>query len=139
MNKAEVARELKLSRTYVGYLVQGRRNPEARTLEQFRALETSRKSARDHGRQIETGLTDLEQIYDRIATMKKSDPPNFEVIKKVVESLSPVNSKQAAVRKRLLNKAVTAAQRRSRLRTISIIFLRAPALCVFNRRDSETR
>lgn len=109
MKNAEIARELNLTRSYVGYLAQGKRNPPARTLQDFRDLESRRKAIKAHGEEITTSPSELEHIYDRIAIMEKHDRPNFEVVKRIVESLTPTNSKADGAAKRLLKKASVSA------------------------------
>jgi len=117
MTKADIARELNLGRGYIGYLVIGKRNPAPRTLEQFRELEARRKAARDHGQVTENTLGDLDHLYDRIAIMQKLDPPNFEVVKKVVESLAPTNPRAAAATSKLQKKVAEANVSSSNIQT----------------------
>ena len=105
MTKAEVGRELKIERGYVGMLIKGQRQPSQRTLEDFRKLEEQRRQAKQHGQAIEQKETELDDVISRIKLMERHDRPNFEVVKKIVESLPPTNSKASVAATKLLKKA----------------------------------
>lgn len=114
MTKAKVARELGIERGYVGMLVKGQRQPSPRTLNDFRKLEAARRAAKKHGLEVEQKETELEEVISRITVMERSERANFEVVKKIVESLAPANSKTASASAKLLKKNAASVQKPSR-------------------------
>lgn len=97
LSQAAVARALMVERGYVSMLLKGRRTPSTRTLADMRALEKRLRSAAPGSEPLKLESDDLPQLYERLAYMKKNDRPNFEVAKRVIESLSPLPSSVADV------------------------------------------
>jgi transcriptional regulator with XRE-family HTH domain len=107
LRKADIARELMIERGYVGYLVTGKRSPSPRTLEQFRELERRLTPTRTRG----SAQVELDALIKTITDMQRYDKENYDVAKKVVQSLAPESS--FAVQQnsaKLLKKASAAAR-----------------------------
>jgi transcriptional regulator with XRE-family HTH domain len=108
VSKAEVARALRVERSYVSMLIKGQRTPHIRTLESMRELEKKMFA----GRIPETaaGESELNRIFNQLAELERTNRDKFEVAKRVIESLAPVSSKPASASSRLLKKAAASVR-----------------------------
>lgn len=108
VSKAEVARALRIERSYVSMLIKGQRTPHIRTLESMRELEKKMFA----GKTLETsaGDSELNRIFNQLAELERTNRDKFEVAKRVIESLTPVSSKPASASSRLLKKAAASVR-----------------------------
>jgi transcriptional regulator with XRE-family HTH domain len=91
MTKAAVARALRIERSYVTMLINGKRAPSIRTLEAMRKLEIDLKAGCDKNDAAE-GDNELNRLIRQLKTLKETDPPTFQVAKQVVDSLAQTSS-----------------------------------------------
>ena len=106
LNQSDIARELHVTRSAVAMILAGGRNPRPATLVMLRDLETRLGAAKaDAG-----PATPLQELVGRLEYLARNDRANFEVARRVIESLVPVSSGVAAGQKRLLKKAFASAR-----------------------------
>jgi transcriptional regulator with XRE-family HTH domain len=111
MTKADVGRELLIERGYVGYLVTGKRNPSARTLEQFRELERRSENPRGYVPAAGPVAVDLDHTVRALTLMRRNNKPNFDIVRKIIQSLSgESNSVVKQKSARFLKKASASAR-----------------------------
>ena len=87
-SQADVARALRLERSYISMLLKGTRNPALRTIEDMRALE-KRLRAVAEGLEPEVRSNELEDLVNRLAAMERQDKATFETARRVIQSLAP--------------------------------------------------
>ena len=112
LTKAEVARELRIERGYVGYLVTGKRNPSLRTLEQFRDLERRLDAPNGLGGLTGSAGVELDALIRVLSDLKRNDKPKFEAAKTIIQSLSPESSSVVKHKSAKLLKKASASARR---------------------------
>lgn len=111
ISQSQVARALRVERSYISMLVKGKRTPRIRTLEDMRDLEKSMQAAQiaASGETEAAGKGEsasrLNRILLQLSELERTDPATFAVAARMIESLAPVSSKPASAASRLLNKA----------------------------------
>jgi transcriptional regulator with XRE-family HTH domain len=110
LTKAEVARELRIERSYVSMLIKGQRSPRPRILEDMRSLE-KRLLAGPNAEGAQAADPEVNRLIRQVMELAQTDRPKFEVVKQVVNSYSQANSKPAAAASKLLKKAAASVQK----------------------------
>jgi len=110
ISKADVARALTVERSYVSMLIKGQRTPHLRMLQAMRDFEKRLQAGRETAPPAVSDEDEVNRLYHQIVAMKQHDPSNFEVVKKVIETLAPASSKTASGAGRLLKKVSDAVQ-----------------------------
>lgn len=107
ISQAEVARALRVERSYVSMLIKGKRTPHLRTLESMRDLEKKMiaASASEMAAASE-GDSELRRLFSQLTELERTDPASFAAAKRVIESLSSVSSKPASAASNLFKKDV---------------------------------
>jgi transcriptional regulator with XRE-family HTH domain len=96
MTKAAVSRALHIERSYVTMLIKGQRTPRIRTLEAMRELEKRQRVGDDESGAPE-GDNELHQLFHQLKTLKDTDPPTFQVAKRVLVALVLTGSQPMTV------------------------------------------
>jgi transcriptional regulator with XRE-family HTH domain len=110
LSKADVARALRIERSYVSMLIKGQRTPHLRTLESMRELEKKMLAGRS-SEIAEEGGSELNRLFIRLTKLERTDPVTFAGVKRVIESLVPASSKPTSVSSRLLKKAAASVSK----------------------------
>jgi len=110
-SKADVARALTIERSYVSMLIKGQRTPHLRTLQAMRDFEKRLRIGRDTAPAPGSPEEELNRLYQQLAALERNDKPNFEVAKKVIQSLAPPSLKPASGAGRLLKKVSDAVRK----------------------------
>jgi transcriptional regulator with XRE-family HTH domain len=104
ISRAEVARALRVERSYISMLINGQRTPRGRLLEDMRELEKEMLAGRSTKPATE-GESELNRVFNQLRTLERTEPAKFEAARLMIQSLVPVNSKPASAASKLLKKA----------------------------------
>ena len=104
MSKAAVARALLIERSYVTMLINGQRTPHIRLLESMRTFEKQMRTGRAPG--AAEAETEFDRTVRQMKALEQNDPPRFEVVRQVVESMaqSSASSKPVSAASKRLKK-----------------------------------
>jgi hypothetical protein len=111
ITRASVARALLIERSYVTMLINGQRTPHIRLLESMRSLEKQMRAGR--APEAPEAETQFNRTVRQIKVLEQNDPPRFEVIRQVVESMaqSSASSKPVSAASKHLKKAAVAGHK----------------------------
>ena len=112
LTKAEVARELRIQRSYVSMLINGQRTPRNRVLEDMRSLE-KRLLAGPNSESVEAADPEVNRVIRQLKELAQTDRLKFEAASQVVNSLAQTrsSSKPAAAASKLLKKAAASVHK----------------------------
>ena len=110
MSKADVARALRIERSYVSMLIKGQRTPHIRTLESMRELEKKMLTERGSETGVE-GESELNRLFNQLTELERTDRAMFAAAKRMIEALAPVSSKPASASSKLLKKAAASVRK----------------------------
>jgi len=112
LTKAQVARELRIGRSYASMLIKGQRTPSNRILEDMRSLEKRRLAGPD-SEGMEEADPEVNRVIRQVKELAQTDRTKFEAAKQVVNSLvqTSSNSKPAAAASKLLKKAAASVHK----------------------------
>ncbi len=86
INKAAVARALRIERSYVSMLIKGQRTPHIRGLQDMRELEQRLLAGRDPAAVAED--TELNRLLHELKTLEQNDRPTYEAVRQLVAALA---------------------------------------------------
>ncbi len=85
--RADVSRELHISRAAITNFLKAKRNPSPRTLADIRAFAERIESAKKLGAVLDRKFDSMDRLKEQLEFLEKNDPPSFEAARATIDAL----------------------------------------------------